>query len=346
MIDQEILNFVMRVELWLLAFSVLLFFVHGSWLRFVDARNRRRLAEGRLRLVALLSAEVPDPADLIFLRTLPRRVKTRVFLEISRSLSGEPKERLKFAARDIGLVDTARKFCRSSSWRYRLRGARLLTNLEEPDPILMDLLHDPNPGVRAQAAEWAATNPSLLIIEQMLDLLGDADTLSRFAVQDSLLRMGRVIVEPLAAFLGQRAGDAAEVGLELAEAVAEPTFLKAAFKHAREGSPQVKVAACALLAAIGGDAASSQLMSLLDNDDERVRAISARGLGKMRHWPAATRLSAMLADGNWEVRREAAMALRQIGGPGLLLLRKAAAGTDDRSSAVAQLILDTPIQLA
>ncbi len=335
----------MEVELALLALSVLLFFAHGSWLHFLNARNDRLTAEGRVRLVRIMSAEKPDPADIGFLGSLPRTVKTKVFLEISRSLSGDAKERLKSAACGAGLVETARKFCRSSDWRDRLRGARLLTNLEEADPIVRELLHDRHSGVRAQAAEWAASYPSEQIIADMLELLGDPDTLSRFAVQDSLLRMGRVIVEPLVGFLAHRTGQAAEVGLELAEAVAEPAFLTVSLHHSRSKSRQVKIAASAVLAAIGGDAASGRLTELLAEESGSVRAAAARGLGKMKHWNAATQLAAMLSDSRWEVRRESAMALRRIGGPGLLLLRKAAGGSDERPASIAQLILDTPLQV-
>lgn len=343
MINPRVLDLVMQIELGLLIFSVVLFFTHGFWLYIVSQRTTAQLVHARTALVKVISGASSSSADLLVLRKLSRRVKTTAFLEMSRNLSGDAKDRLRTAARHAGLVDSAREDCKSRNWKHRLKGARLLTNLDERDDSVRGLLRDPHLDVRAQAAEWAAIQPTPAVIEEMLTLLGDPDTEFRFAVQDALLRMGREVVDPLAKYLDKSDGSAAELGLELAAAIAEPRFLESGLLHSRNEDPTIRAAAARLLASIGTDESKNRLMEALHDPDPGVRAASASGLGKMRHWPAAVQLSTMLADPEWSVRRASAMSLRKIGGPGMLLLQRAASNKDAAVADIAQLVLDTPL---
>ncbi len=343
MINPRILDLVMQIELGLLIFSVVVFFAHGAWLYVISQRHTRQLVHARTALVKIIAGMSQSSNDIQVLKHLSRNVKTTAFLEMSRNISGDAKDRLRMAARTAGLVDAARDYCNSSRWKNRLRGARLLTNLDERDDIVRKLLRDPHPDVRAQAAEWAAIQPTPAVIDDMLALLGDSDTEFRFAVQDALLRMGPGVVIPLGEYLDKSDGTAAELGLELAAAIAEPRFLAAGLLHSRNEDPSVRTSAVRLLASIGSDESKNRLMEALNDPVPDVRAAAAAGLGKMRHWPAAVQLSKMLADTNWSVRRESAMALRKIGGPGMLLLQRAALSSDASTSDIAQLILDTPL---
>lgn len=334
---------VMWGEISLLAASVLIFFAHGLWLYFSDKRDARLTGEGRRALVRLLNAEGPQSlSDVETLRALPRDVQATVFLEISKNLTGGGSADLKRIAGLTGIFDRARQMCTSRRWVRRLQGARLLAQMEQSDPLVIKLLHDPHPAVRAQAAEWAAARPSPEVFDDLLSLLADPETLSRFAVQDALLRMGRDATGPLLRYLDTHSGHAAAAGLHLAAVMVEPAFVPAAMSHSREGTPEVRAAAASLLGAAGGAQAAARLLELLDDADPEVRAAAASGLGRMRHWPAGSRLTAMLGDPTWGARRAAALALRAIGGPGVLLLRRAASSPDQRASDIALLVLDMP----
>lgn len=343
MIDEGVLKMVMWVEISLLAVSVAVFFAHGLWLYFSDRRDARLIAEGRHALVRLLNAEEAQAlSDVEILRALPRDVQATIFLEISKNLTGGASQDLKRIAALTGIFDRARQMCTSRRWMRRLQGARLLAQMDQSDRLVTKLLHDPHPAVRAQAAEWAAARPNPEVFDDLLSLLADPETLSRFAVQDALLRMGRDAIDPLARYLGNHSGHAAAAGLHLAAAMVEPVFIPAAMSHSREGTPEVRAAAASLLGSAGGAEAASRLVELLDDEDPDVRAAAASGLGRMRHWPAGSRLTAMLADSKWDVRRAAALALRSIGAPGILLLRRAASSPDQRASDIALLVLDMP----
>jgi hypothetical protein len=342
MVSKNFLDVVMLIEIALLIMAVGVYFTHGLWLFLTTKRSLRQMTAARDSLAKLLTRGTVNVEEIEVVRRIPRDVQVLAFLEISRNLTGTGKERLRFVAREVSLLDRARKLCSSRRWTRRLRGARLLARMDVADPIVEKLLADPHPAVRAQAAEWAAAHPSPTVISAMLAMLADPATQARFAVQDALLRMGSIIAEPLAAFLETHSGPPAESGLRVAEALAEARFLPAALRLSASENAGVRIAATNLLGAIGSAASAERLTERLTDSDSRVRAAAAHGLGRMQHWQAASQLADSLRDSAWRVRRDAALALRAIGAPGTLFLRRALKGDDAFAADMAQQILDLP----
>ncbi len=334
------------VEIALLVFAVVVFFAHGLWLFVSQKRFLRDMTAARDSLTHLLTRGTINVEEIEALRRIPRDAQVAAFLEASRNLTGTGKERLRFVAREVALLDRARKLCESGRWTRRLRGARLLARMDVADPLVEKLLADPNPAVRAQAAEWAAAQPSPSVISIMLTMLADPATQARFAVQDALLRMGVTIADPLASFLETHSGLPAEAGLRVAEALAETRFLPAALRHSASEDVSVRCAAANLLGAIGGADSAARLTELLEDSDSLVRAAAAHGLGRMQHWPAASQLAGCLRDSAWRVRRDAGLALRALGAPGALFLRRALKGDDPFAADMSQQVLDLPAAAA
>jgi len=342
MVSVDLLHIVMLIELGLLAVAVVLFFAHGVWLSLTQKRLLRLTGAGRDSLARLVTRGTVNVEEMSALRALPRYVQVIAFLEISRNLSGTGKERLRFVAQEIGLIDRARALCADRKWQRRLRGARILSQLDVADPLVQTLLADEHPAVRAQAAEWASSQPSVPVISAMLSLLADPATQARFAVQNALLRMGRVVAGPLADFLQNQSGRAAEAGLRVAESVAEPSFGPAAVRLSQSDDVAIRVGAARLLGAIGDARAAERLMAMIHDDEARVRAAAAQSLGRMQHWQAGSLLGDALRDRTWRVRREAGLALRAIGAAGALFLRRALKGDDRFAADMAQQVLDLP----
>lgn len=342
MVNESLLNIVMLVEVGLLAIAVVLFFAHGVWLYTREKRLTRLTKTARESLAQLVTRGTVNVEQMAVLKELPPDVQVMAFLEISRNLTGAGKERLRFAAQQVGVTDRARKLCEDRRWQRRLRGARILSQLDVSDAIVLKLLSDPHPAVRAQAAEWAASQPSATVISAMLALLADPATQARFAVQNALLRMGSVIAAPLGDFLETQSGRAAEAGLRVAESLAEHRFSTAALRHSRADDIGIRVAAAKLLGAIADATAAERLIELLNDQEARVRAAAAHGLGRMQHWQAASLLAEGLRDRTWRVRRESGLALRAIGAAGILFLRRALKGDDRFAGDMAQQVLDLP----
>jgi hypothetical protein len=342
MVDTGLLNRVMFVEIALLALAVVIYFSHGVWLFLNQRRLQRSTETARESLARLVTRGTIVVEDIALLRGLRHDVQENVFLEISRSLTGAGKERLRFVAQEVSLLTRARKLCESRSWTRRLRGTRVLSRMDVADSMVAKLLADPHPAVRAQAAEWAAVQPSSPIISTLLTMLADPATQARFAVQDALLRMGGIVAEPLAAFLETHSGPPAEAGLRVAVALAATSFRPAAMRLSGSEDVGVRRAATNLLGAIGDAPSAERLTELLKDSDSHVRSAAARGLGRMQHWQAGSQLAESLRDAAWHVRRDAGLALRSIGAPGALFLRRALKGDDAFAADMAQLVLDLP----
>ncbi|HEV7388509.1 MAG TPA: HEAT repeat domain-containing protein [Gemmatimonadaceae bacterium] len=342
MVSVDLLNIVMLIELGLLALAVALFFAHGVWLSFTQKRLSRLTGTGRDSLARLVTRGTVNVEEMSVLQSLPKYVQVIAFLEISRNLTGTGKERLRFVAQQIGVIDRARSLCVHRRWQRRLRGARVLSQLDVPDPLVLTLLGDEHPAVRAQAAEWAASQPSVPVISAMLSLLADPATQARFAVQNALLRMGRVVAGPLGEFLESQTGRAAEAGLRVAESLAAPSFDSAALRLSQSDDVAIRVASARLLGAIGDAQAAERLSAMIHDDEARVRAAVAQALGRMQHWQAGSLLAEALRDRTWRVRREAGLALRSIGAAGALFLRRALKSDDRFAADMAQQVLDLP----
>jgi hypothetical protein len=302
--------------------------------------TRPLLARARTSLTAVLEDPRGAGGGLAELQALPPWMQTQLLVEFARNLRGGPQERLGDVARRLGITSRAEAQCRSGLWWRRLRGARLLTYLGGGEAVVPELLRDPSPVVRAQAAEWAGHYALPIVIDRLLELLGDAVGLVRFAVQDSLLRGGDVVIEPLGSYLSTRPGPGLEAALEVAIGLADPRFLAPGLTLCRSDSPPIRCKAVTLVGAIGGSEATATLVRLLADPAPEVRAAAGAAVGKLGHWRAAPILANLLRDRAWSVRREAGLALAALGAPGTLFLRRAVTDEDRFAADMAHRVLD------
>jgi|GEM_PF-621060 len=340
-----ILAWVLRGEIILLVAFLLLFFGHGVWLAWYRRRSYPLLVLARQALVTALEAEEIPNAERNQVAALSVRLQIRMFVSIAPSLGGVQRQRLAALAREMNLTTRATARCRSRFWWRRLQGARLFTLLGGGHSVMPPLFRDRHPAVRAQVAEWAIDYPSAVNIDSLLSLLSDPIGLCRFTAQDSLLRMGNVVIEPLVHYLAYHSGREVEAAVQVAEGLADPRFLAPALVLCRDESPRVRALAATLLGALGGSEGVEVLTSLLTDASPEVRAAAARTLGKVRHWPAAARLAGLLRDQTWIARQAAGLALRSLGAPGYLFLRRFCTDSDQFAADMAKQVLDLPEEM-
>jgi hypothetical protein len=313
---------------------------HGAWL---VARRRWRaplMLRGRAALQGLAAAPALAPAEVEVLRTLPRAIQRRLLVELAPSLSGAVRETVRGVAEELGVTRYAERLTRSIFWGRRLRGARLLTALGGSERVMLPLFVDPAPAVRAQAAEWAADHPTPTVVAALLGRLADPATLCRFAVQDSLLRLGPAATAPMARYLATGRGAEAAPALEVAAAIPHADFMASALALCHDPHPATRARALGLAAAIGGAEATAAVLERLGDDDPGVRAAAARAVGRLGHWQGAGAVARLLRDGEWEVRQAAGVALRVLGGPGMILLGRYRDGDDPDAADMARQVLD------
>jgi len=326
------------VETVVLALAIAFLIIHGLWVTLSQRALAQRQRRARQALTDFVVGGDRAPAEAA-LRELPLRSQIRLLVEIGRNLVGRDLGAVQALAADLGIVERARRQVRSRKWHLRLRGARLLTLLDSEPDTLLTLLDDRNDAVRAQAIESAAAHPRPEVIDKLIALLADQADLCRFAVQDTLLRIGPPVIEPLAAHLAHIRSPEATVALRIALGMPDHRFVEPAVELASDPSAECRAAAAQVLAAVGGTAPLLVLESLLDDPAGRVRAAAALGLGMLQHWPAAERLAAMLGDRDFEVRRGAALGLHRLGAAGELVLRRSLAASDPFAADMARLVL-------
>jgi hypothetical protein len=336
------LAWVLSGELILLASFLLFFFGHGVWSAWYKKRTYPHLVLARTSLVTALEAEEISHTERDRVAALSVRLQIRLFVSLAPSLGGVQRQRLASLAREMTLTKRAKLLCQSRFWWRRLQGTRLFTLLGGGQDVMPPLFRDRHPDVRAQAAEWAVDYPSAENIDSLLTLLSDPIGLCRFTAQDSLLRMGNVVIEPLVHYLAHHSGHKAEAALQVAAGLADSRFLAPASVLCRDESSRIRTLAATLLSNLGGSEGVEVLTSLLADSSPEVRAAAARTLGKLRYWPAAARLAGLLRDQTWIVRQAAGLALRSLGAPGLLFLRRFCTDTDHFAADMARQVLDLP----
>jgi hypothetical protein len=336
------LQHLLLVQGGLLAVTVGLFLGHGLWLAWYTRRCQAAWAPAQAIAIAALGGATLSPTERAWLCTVPVRLQIRLFAHLAHNLSGTNKQELTGLARALGLLTRAETLCLSTWWWRRLQGARLLTLLGGGEHIVPTLFLDHEALVRGQAAEWAMEHPTPAVLQALLTMLGDVNGLCRFTAQDTLIHLGQVVTEPLARVLSVSAGLQVETALVVAVGLAGPCFFKPALRLSHSAAPGVRALAVTLLGALGGREGVQVLTALLDDDASEVRVAAAHALGKLHHWPAAAALAGLLRDRAWSVRREAGLALRALGSPGLLFLRRSLQDADAFAADMARQVLDLP----
>jgi HEAT repeat protein len=318
--------------------SLVIIAAHGLWLILSRRFQESRLSRGRGALMALVTADEIRVEDVAPLRTLPAYAQDRIVLELARSFRGSVRGQLRLLAVHLGAVQRAITLTQSRFWWRRLRGAQMLTAVGGEPAAMIPLLRDADWDVRQQAIEWAGDHPSPGVISVLLDLLAEPHARSRFAILDALARLGPAVVEPLASYLEATSSPQVRSALEIATARPQAQYAAPALRLCHHPVPGIRACAAELLGATGGAEGVQVLLELLSDSDAGVRAAASSGLGRIGHWPAAPDIARMLRDSHWDVRRNAGFALRKLGSPGLLLLRRALTDEDRFAADMARLV--------
>ena len=339
LVSEKTLIWVLALEIVPLACAIGVIFGHVAWIWWNKKRSRPVLARARTILVAALGESAPSSDDMSFLIAMPVRLQARLFSNLAPSVGGSHQEQLSAIAEKMGLVVYGEALCKSRWWWKRLYGIRLLTTLGAGDISTQSLFNDWSPWVRAQIAEWAVDHPKPDVIDGLLTQLDDPAGVCRFAAQDSLLRMGNIVIEPLAEYIATGSGRKLETAMEVAVSLADPRLLNAALARCHDDVPQVRALAASILGTLGGEEAVNRLAEMLFDITPTVRAASAQSLGSLAHWPAAAKVAPLLADPEWAVRKEAGLALKLFEAPGILFLRRALSSSNSEEADMAQQVL-------
>jgi HEAT repeat protein len=242
-------------------------------------------------------------------------------------------------AADLGLIERWREQYRSMRLSKRREAIGWMGRLvhDEAIPVLLRALSDPDDEIKLEAARSLIRSSGEREIAEVF----------RTAVRESLL-IRAVLTEALrahAAMLcrnvlpGELASPTAKhvrTALEIVRAWGKMLPLPAPVPLLRHEDSGVRVAALAILPQYGEAAAfGPEIVRLLGDADERVRAAAAQTAGRLHLGSAAEALhTCLLADGADAVVA-AAYALAQIGETGWRMLEKEVLGPRRASAAAA-----------
>lgn len=338
MITAELLGVVVVIELAGFAILITWYLAGGALADRGERQREDRVARARRQLAAVLERDL-RPGALEDLAHLPLAEQMRAFREVGGSLAGAERERLRAVAADLGLVARAESATRDRRWWRRLEGLRALGVVSAAVPGILRLVDDPHHLVRAQAIELAAEQPSEEVIERLVAHLYDPARVCRFAVHDSLLRIGASAVPALVGALARGGAGTAEP-LGVARWVGDSRLSAPAVRLTAHSDARVRAHAATLLGRLGGEGGVATLRGMLADPEADVRAAAARALGRLGVSAAAAQLAEALRDEAWSVRREAAIALTKLGPAGEVLLREAVGRDDAYASDIARNALD------
>jgi HEAT repeat protein len=154
--------------------------------------------------------------------------------------------------------------------------------------------------------------------------------------------MGDLAVDHVRRYLEEHKDALADGALRVAFAMADPRFVPVATRLAQNPNAEVRARAVALLGAVGAADEVAPVTAHLTDPEPAVRAAAARALGRMGHWPRAPALASLMRDTSWDVRRAAGLALRDLGSPGLIMLRKMSTDANQFAADMARQVLDLP----
>ena len=326
-------------ELGALSAMLAVFMAHGLWVALTARPTQRRLVELRQTMVRAVGGEsrLAIPTSRVDWRLYRLALE-----EVAASVSGDGAAWMEQAAREMGLFEQAARWCRSRRWWHRLRGFRSFGLFGGGGDLVPARLSDARPLVREAAVRWVARHPSPALAEALVTMLDDPDRRCRLAAQDALIRLGATAAEPLVTYLSRVLCPGRALALKVASGLADGRFLGPGLRAACDADPAVKAEAASLLAAVAGGEAEQALLGLLHDPSEPVRVAATRGLGVVSSWALAPDLARQLSDPAWDVRREAALALRRLGPAGRLYLRRALSDTDPYAADMAHQVLDLP----
>jgi hypothetical protein len=344
----ETLQVVVAAQAVAIAALLVVSFGHSVFRQSVDRVRRARVEATTAALARMLAGDPGSETLLgqavVAAAALPIRARSEALSVLAATIEGEHRGQLTHVARLTGVVDHASRATRSRRRASRLRGVRILGRIGATPGHLTELLTDPWDEIRLEAARLVLIDRDAEAVTGLIRLLNDPSPHVRFVAKDTLIRCGAAATDEVLASLQHDGDDALQRAalLEIAVHVAEPAFLPLTARFAGDRDPRVRVHAAQLAAAVGARASVVMLIDLLGDADEEVRAAATEGLGQIGHWRAAPMLVSRLTDPAWRVRQAAGLALRRLGAPGVLYLRRALDGTDRYGRDMARQILDLP----
>lgn len=306
--------------------------------RILAERRRDKVAKALFDpLMRYLAGDVSLDDTYEFLRRFPRRIVCLEFEKYVMMLDGRALSRIRALYARLDLRILGMKLAHSAYWWRRLEGVRLLgaTAGDDVVDILMDAVRDRSPVVRLAAVRSLGRIRSIKSIRPLLDMLSEAENMSRRQLAQTLVAFGtdvqpflkRILVEVL-----DKDGNPHFLATVLEVlALTGDVDCKGEVLLAMESDKlEVRIAAYKAATLLHLPLATKTLLNGIHDSDWQVRAQAALAAGKMKDTRVIPELGACLSDRSWWVRNNAGAGLFNCGRKGVAELYRIAAESEDR----------------
>ena len=329
-----------------LAFFVAVFLLLAVY-RIADVRRKRRRREQANRLARalmdVLENRVPGERLVRAIERSAGNVVVTVLHQYASQVRGEPWERVVDAVRLSGWYGRfMHSRARSRFWWKRLAAARLLSIAGRPEDLALAaaLAGDRHPAIKVAAIQVVRRIQDTAVLETVLQEALAARPVVRRYLFDTVVSVREALVPVLAARLDRAESTEDLRGLvTLAGELSAVEFFERLLAYAPHESLEIRVAVARALSGYPHPRTEAALGALLQDGEWQVRTQAASSLGVIRAVNAQGVLHAALRDGNWWVRLRAGIALRQLGPSGTAVLRDLLDGTDRFAGEMARYVL-------
>lgn len=276
------------------------------------------------------------------LRRLPERdALDQLTIHVAARITPEHLAQLARALREDRWVRRILSQSTSRLWWRRLDAARLLAVVGSvrDRTLLRQLLTDPHAAVQAAASICLTRVGDYALVEHVLDTLHTRPPIVRVFQLRILRQTWQHTVPALLERLQPLAALAKlQVWIALAESLADSRCLATLVDFRNHPVAEIRISAARALRRYLHPDSEAVLRAMIRDDDWRVRAQAARGLGALGATSAVPELSFALADRSWWVRFRSALALAQLGETGRRALRIARDRTDRYAGDMAAMV--------
>lgn len=331
---------------WTLAASLGLLYVGVGVLHtLLDRRRQNHEERFRQDLAARIADPTGDQAKHLVVKRRWLTREPRMLQELAMALTGEGVLQIRDEAAKAGVSDRIRRLSRHRSWRARTRAAQFLRLLPDDDPAVARLLDDERSDVRARALDSIGVDAVALHGPLVIEACTSPDPATRFAAQQALLDADQRVVEPFLETIdiagrGGYGPEAVSSILGSAAAMLDIDAVEAVARHSWNDTAEHRRLRVAVLATGLSVGAERELIDMFDDDQPTVRSAAVEAVGRLRNPLSAAAVARCLQDPSWDVRQAAGLALSSLGPAGLLMLRRALAGSDNFARDMAREMLD------
>ena len=356
--EEPLYRFILQItiaEIVFLALIILVVIVTREHRLFSEKRRTRTSAAIFNPLMRYLAGDISLDEVHRQLKRHPKRIVCLEFERYTAMLDGRSLTRMRALYERLALRHLGLRLAGSAFWWRRLEGVRLLgaTSGDDVVDMLLERVQDNHPVVRLAAVRSLGKIRNAKAIRPLLDMLSEAEQMSRRQLAQTLIAFGSDIQPFLKRILVEetdRQGDPGFLAtiLEVLALTGDASCETEVRLAIASTHLEVRIAAFKAAGLLHLPLPGRILAAGLKDEAWQVRAQAAITAGKLREDKVVSELGNCLSDRNWWVRNNAGNALFSCGEKGIAELERIIRDSDDpfaRDMAMRTLTSDPIYQL-